>query len=301
MAERTAITIRTLGRTGLKVSILGFGAEALGRSGRSFEDAERTLNAVLDVGVSLIDTAAAYGNSEEFIGRAIANRKDEFTLVTKCGVTSDWEPAWSPDQISATIDLSLRNLRSDCLDVLLVHSCGLDELKKGEVITAIQHAKSQGKTRFIGYSGDNEALTFAVNTGVFDVIECSFNILDQVNAPAIAEAHRRDIGVVVKRPIANAVPGRTSKPRSEYAAQYWPRWQEMGLNANDISSLPWLEAAIRFSAFWPGVTSVLVGSSHAEHMIENARQLANGPLPKAIVDGLTAAFAKFGANWPALG
>lgn len=301
MPTQTTLPTRTLGRTGLEVSILGFGAEAIGRNGRSFEDAERTLNAVLDAGVSLIDTASSYGNSEAFIGRAISRRKDEFTLVTKCGWTRDWAPAWSPGEIAATIDRSLEYLQAESLDVLLLHSCPLEALKQGDVITAIQKAQSQGKARFIGYSGDNEALMIAVKSGLFDVIECSFSVLDQANAPAIAEAQRREMGVLIKRPIANAVPGRVEKPRSEYAAQYWPRWQTLGLTSSDIGNVSWLEAAARFSAFWPGVTSILVGSSHAEHMIENVRMLAQGPLPSPIVTRMREAFAKVGSDWAALG
>ncbi len=265
----SSLASRALGSTGINVSILGFGAEAIGRKGRSFEDADRTLNAVLDMGVNLIDTASAYGRSEEFIGRAIADRKNEFTVVTKCGWVGDWEPAWLPQQLASTIDSSLRALQTDCLDVLLLHSCGIEELQKGDVVSAIQNAKAKGKARFIGYSGDNEALQFAINLGIFDVVETSFNILDQANASAIAQANQRHMGILIKRPIANAVPGRSEKPRSDYAAQYWPRWQSIGLSSSDINGLPWLDVAVRFTAFWSGVSSVLVGSSHAEHMLDN--------------------------------
>ena len=298
----STLLTRTLGRTGLDVSILGYGAEALGRRGRAFEDAGRTLHAVLDMGISLIDTAAAYGNSEAFIGRAISQRKGEFTLITKCGwVNDDYRPAWSPPELAQTIDQSLERLNAECLDVILLHGCGLDELKRGDVITAIQKAQGLGKARFIGYSGDNDALRYAVESNVFDVIECTFNILDQANAPVIAEAQRRNIGVLIKRSIANAVPGRTEKPRSEYAAQYWPRWQGFGLNSEYVDGLDWLEVAARFSAFWPGVTSILIGSSHAEHMQTNAALLSQGPLPEAIRSQLVNQFTSVGRDWSALG
>lgn len=291
----------TLGRTGLQVSLLGYGAEPLGRRTRSFEDAQSVLNAVLDGGVSIIDTAAAYGRSEEFIGRAIAARKDEFTLVTKCGYIGEYRPAWSPRQIAATVDTSLRNLRMDCIDVLLLHSCGLDELKEGDAIEAVQRVRDQGKARFVGYSGDNDALGFAVASGVFDVIEASFNMLDQANAPHLDEAARRGMGVLIKRPLANAVPGRDERPRSDYAAQYWPRWQTLALTTNDADGLPWLEAAARFSAFRPGVCAILVGSSRAEHVLAHRSALDRGPLPPHIIKRLTSAFARAGGAWPALG
>jgi aryl-alcohol dehydrogenase-like predicted oxidoreductase len=306
MAEETrqmTVEQRVLGRTGLKVSALGFGAEAIGRRGRGFEDAERTLNAVLDMGITLIDTASAYGNSEEFIGRAISARKGEFTVITKCGWTGDWEAAWSSDQLAATIDLSRRKLQADRLDVLLLHSCGLDELKKGDVINAVIEARDQGTAQFIGYSGDNEGLKYAIESDVFDVVECSFNILDQANAPMIAEAQRRNIGVLIKRPIANAVPGRTEKPRSDYAAQYWPRCQafEDICNLGQTTGFNWLDVATRFSAHWPGVTSILVGSSHAEHMKQNLDVLNQGPLDQALVDQLCSDWKEIGRDWPALG
>lgn len=298
------IAARTLGRTGLTVSILGFGAEALGRQGRTFEDAQRTLNAVLDMGVTLIDTASAYGNSEEFIGRAISHRNGEFTLVTKCGWTSDWSPAWSPRELARTIDESLRRLRVDALDVLLLHSCPVQDLQRGEVIHSIRSAQNQGKARFIGYSGDNDALRFAVASGIFDVIECSFSMLDQANANAIAEAQERNIGLLIKRPLANAVPGRTEKPRSDYAAEYWPRWQEFqkALQPKVIQpEIDWLETAIRFSAFWPGVTSVLVGSSHADHIKAHITSLEKEALPNPTRAALLEAYANVGVGWPGLG
>lgn len=302
-----ALPRKILGRTGFDVSLLGFGAEALGRKGRSFEDAAKTLHAVLDFGVNLIDTAAAYGNSEEFIGQALRERhaRSECVIVTKCGWTGDYQAAWSPGEIAATIDESLRRLRCERLDVLLLHSCDLAALQRGEVIECVQKARDAGKAKFIGYSGDNDALRFAVESGAFDVIECSFNMLDQANAPAIEMAAERNIGVMLKRPMANAVPGATAKPRSAYAAEYWPRWQklgqEMGLTSEDVGGLNMLEAALRFSAFHQGVSCVLVGSSHADHMRDNVHWLEKGPLRDDVVKRLREAFARVGGGWDALG
>ena len=301
---RMPLATRILGRTGLEASILGFGAEPLGRTGRSFDDAAKTLNAVLDMGITLIDTASSYGHSEAFIGRAIAHRKNEFIIVTKCGWNNDWSPAWSPPELKRAIDQSLKHLRVDVLDVLLLHGCPLEDVKRGESTAIIQQAQKQGKVGFIGYSGDNEALTFAVDTGIYDLIECSFSMLDQANAAAIERAIEHNIGVIIKRPIANAIPGRSEKPRSEYAAQYWPRWQAFhrALHPGSIKgSIDWLDTAIRFSAFWPGVSSVLVGSSHADHMQANAQALVNGPLPSPTRAALLQAYSKVGTEWPGLG
>jgi aryl-alcohol dehydrogenase-like predicted oxidoreductase len=292
-----------LGKTGIEIALLGFGAEAIGRAGRSFEDANKTLNTVLELGVNVIDTASCYGNSEEFIGRAIGqrHRMGDFIVITKCGWTGDYQPAWSPAELQKTIDTSLQRLGVEALDVLLLHSCDLDTLKRGEAIGVVRQARDAGKAKFIGYSGDNQALQYAIDAGFCDVIECSFSILDQANAPMMQAAAKNHIGVVLKRPLANAVPGATQRPRSDYAAQYWPRWQAMALAPADVDEIPWLEAAMRFSGYWPGVQCVLTGSSNAEHMRINAQWLENGPLPGAATKRVREAFARAGKDWPALG
>jgi len=293
----------SLGRNGPEVSLLGFGAEAIGRKGRSFEDAQRTLNGVLEQGITLIDTASSYGSSEEFIGRALGPRHaaGEFTIVTKCGWDSDWQPRWKPAELAASIAQSLQRLRVTVLDVLLLHSCDLDLLKAGEVIGVVQQARDKGQAKQIGYSGDNQALRFAIDSGAFDVIECSYSMLDQANGPAIEAAAARGMGVLLKRPIANAVIGAAQKPRSEYAAQYWPRWEQIKLAPGDVGDLPWVEAAIRFSAYRAGVTCALIGSSNAEHMRLNAQWLENGPLPASALKRVNEAYRRVGQDWPALG
>ncbi|UCD75412.1 MAG: aldo/keto reductase [Phycisphaerales bacterium] len=291
---------RTLGRTGIEVSALGFGAEPIGRRGVSAGTAANLLNALLDEGINVIDTASAYGDSEDYIGRALAHRRDEFTLVTKCGWTDDWQPARSPRQLAASIDRSLQRLRVDSVDVLLLHGSPLDELKTGEAIAALEKARKQGKTRFIGISDDNETLAYSVGLEVFDVIETTFNICDQANARTIVEADRRRLGVLIKRTIANAVPGRTAKPARPYARQYWPRWQTMNIDKSAIGDLPWLETALRFATFAPGAHCALVGSASLEHIRRNIRSAEKGPLDHSAVNLLQRAFLNTGKTWPAL-
>ena len=291
---------RPLGQTGINVSAIGFGAEPIGRGSVSADDAAVVLNTVLDEGINLIDTASAYGDSEDHIGRAIPHRRDEFTLVTKCGWTDDWQPARSAPELAASIDRSLRRLRVDYVDVLLLHGSPLQELKNGEAIAALEHARRQGKTRFIGISDDNETMSYAISLGVFDVIETSFNVCDQANASTIAEADHRGIGVLIKRTIANAVPGSTAKPTSPYARQYWPRWNAMNLPHTSINDRPWMEAALLFTAFAPGVHCALVGSTSAGHITSNVHTVRRGPLDALIVRRLHVAFSKGAKDWTAL-
>ena len=149
------------GDTGLEVSRLGLGVAGISRHERRGEVAEggRVLNVALDSGINFLDTAACYGTTEELIGRTVAHRRDEYVLATKCGdVTggSTDEP-WSANIIEESIDRSLRRMRTNYVDLVQLHSCELDVLERGEAVDALVKAKEAGKTRFVGYSGDNEA------------------------------------------------------------------------------------------------------------------------------------------------
>ncbi len=157
------------------------------------------LNFLLDSGVNLIDTAASYRESEEVIGESISSRRDEFVLVSKCGSTFDdlRGEAWSAQLIAATINRSLKRLNTDHLDVMMLHSCSIEVLKKGEAIAALVNAKKAGKIRHAGYSGDNDAAQYAAAHPDIDVLQTSVNITDQWNIERvlpIAPAQRRRHG-----------------------------------------------------------------------------------------------------------
>ena len=108
-----------------------------------------------------------------------------------------------------------------------LHSCDVDVLERGEVIEVLQQAKQAGKTRFIGYSGDNEAALWAVESGLFDTLQTSFNVVDQnARLYLFGPAKARGMGVICKRPIANGAWGAAKAP-SDYAAEYFTRAQKM--------------------------------------------------------------------------
>ncbi|MBM3395868.1 MAG: aldo/keto reductase, partial [Betaproteobacteria bacterium] len=108
---------RTLGRTGLRVSRLGMGLFQIGKLPLdSVPQVSRLLGAALEKGINFLDTAAGYDNSEELIGKAVSDRRDEFVLATKCGSFSALEP-WTAETVTRHIDRSLRRLRTDRLDL----------------------------------------------------------------------------------------------------------------------------------------------------------------------------------------
>ncbi|MDJ0974889.1 MAG: aldo/keto reductase [Planctomycetota bacterium] len=300
MSVRLEVPRRPLGRTGLDVSVLGYGSVPIGQPGYPYEDAAELLDGILAAGVNLIDTAAAYGRAESVIGRALHSRRDELVLVTKTGAVENYAPAWSKPEIRQTIDRSLERLQTEVVDVVLLHTCEQSLLEQGEVVEAVQEAKAAGKTRFIGYSGDNDALTYALDLGVFDVVEASYSLLDQVNRETLRRAEREGVGVLLKRPLANAVPGRSEPPPSPYAAAYWPRWSAIGLEPEDVGGVPWLEAAARFSAYADGVSAMLSGSGSLEHLLANIQAVNAGPLPEEHVKRIEARFDAHADEWPGL-
>jgi aryl-alcohol dehydrogenase-like predicted oxidoreductase len=160
---------RTFGKTGLEVSILGFGGAPVGFLETEQREVAAILNNLLDQGVNLIDTAAGYSGSEQMIGKTIGHRRDEYILVSKCGREMDGieGAAWSEAAVLNTLDQALARLQTDHLDVMLLHTCDLETLKRGEAVGALVKARDAGKIRFLGYAGDNEAAAFAA--GLDDV------------------------------------------------------------------------------------------------------------------------------------
>ncbi len=136
---------RKFGRNDFEVSAIGFGAGHIGGNELSDTDAGRLLNFALDNGINLFDTARGYGLSEERIGSFLSYRREEFVLSTKVGYGIPGYSDWTYDIISAGIDTALKKLRTDYIDIVHLHSCSKEILIKGEVMDALDKAKSSGK------------------------------------------------------------------------------------------------------------------------------------------------------------
>ena len=173
----------TLGKTGLEVTRLGVGLSETGfnLTEADMDQASSVINDALDSGINFLDTAACYDRSEEQVGRAVSHRRDEYVLATKAGhfLPRNQGQDWTAEVILTSIDRSLKRMKTDHVDLLQLHSCNVEVLEKGEVIEALRKVRDSGKTRFIGYSGDNENAEWAVNSGVFDTLQTSFNLVDQ--------------------------------------------------------------------------------------------------------------------------
>ncbi len=305
---------RRLGRTGLEVSLLGFGAAPIGYLETDQQRASALLNHLLDQGLNLIDTAAAYAGSEEAIGKAVGHRREEFVLVSKCGRAGSDLPGedWSSRLVMATVDRALQRLKTDRLDVMLLHSCDLATLQKGDALEGLVQARDSGKIRFAGYSGDNDAAAFAAAHPVISVIETSISLVDQANvAEVLPVAQKHDVGVLTKRSIGNAA----WKPLSdqpgfyrEYAREYHDRFASMALNINELGldrgATDWAEAALRFALSQPGVSSALIGTTNLDNALRNIEIARKPPLPNEAMERIRSAFhtaeQKSGIHWRAL-
>ncbi|MEM9752863.1 MAG: aldo/keto reductase [Planctomycetota bacterium] len=307
-----------LGKTDLSVSRLGFGGAPVGFLETPQTQITRVLDLLLGRGVNFIDTAAAYRGSEEAIGHALDGRRDDVVLLTKCGMGAESEnfpgqdlAAYSPELVTASIDRSLKLLRTDHLDVVLLHSCDLDTLKRGDAMAALIAARDAGKTRFIGYSGDNEAAAWACEQPDIAVLETSVNLADQHNIDAVLPiARKHDVGVIAKRPLANACwkdLGSQPGMYANYAKTYTQRFAAMGVTPGDLGysghvEVEWPEIALKFTLAQDGVHTAICGTTSTNHAEINLQAAGKNPLRDQVVARLREAFkqaeAASGQTWP---
>lgn len=298
------------GRTGLHVSQLGFGAAPIGYLKTDAERVSTILNLLLDQGANLIDTAASYQGSEEVIASSVGHRRKEFVLVSKCGgkVPQAEGEAWSAKLIQNTVDASLQRLKTDRIDVMLLHSCDLTILQRGEALGALVDARKAGKIGFAGYSGDNEAAGWAAKHPEIAVIETSVNLVDQINIDIVLpEAKKHNVGVLAKRPIANSAwrgLDAFSGIYPQYVKPYWDRFQRLHLTPHELGfhgEQDWAEIALRFTLSQPGVHTAIIGTTNPDNARANIAAAKKGPLPGEAVKKIRDAFKKAAAEgWPGL-
>ncbi len=300
-----------LGKTGLKVTRLALGLAEIPRhdaSKRDVDAASLVLNAALDAGINILDTAACYGATEEMIGETVAHRRDEYVLATKAGHQVDDENSrpvargehWTVEVIETSIDRSLERLRTDHVDLVQLHTCSLEVLQKGDVIDAVVRARDAGKTRFIGYSGDNEAARWAVESGIFDTLQTSLNLVDQgARTTGLLElARERGLGVLLKRPMANGVWGKDESPYA-YADEYFERAQAVkGLGPIRGAPDDPVLLAMGYVFSYPQVDVAIIGSHNPRHVVSNIEMVENRlPIADEAVEELNRRFDELGATW----
>ncbi len=283
------------GNSGFAVLRLGLGGGQIGEPAVDDHKAGSLLNRALDLGITLIDTARGYGVSEERIGRHLAGRRKEFILSTKVGYGISGFTDWTGDIIPAGVDAALRRMNTNYIDIVHLHSCEKEVLERGDVIEALDRCVRAGKVRVAAYSGENEAMEYAMTRPEFKGFQFSVNVFDQACVDThLPLAARNGKGVIAKRPIANAPWRFSDRPAGHYCEEYWLRMRQMNL---PDYGLPLSELAIRFAAYSPGVSTCIAGSADIGHIEENLRWVRSGPLPEEIVADIRNRFKSTQKNW----
>lgn len=304
---------RALGRTGIKVSEVGFGAWGIG--GRTVKQTsygdtdDRTslaaLARALDCGINFFDTSAAYGDghSETLIGKAFAGRRQDVVIATKAGYDSwDHEPDFSAAALVASAERSLRRLQTDTIDLLMLHSPSRDVLLQDEPRRALEGLVVSGKIRSWGASAKSPADALAaLGVGDVPVIQGNFNMMDvrAASGGLFEELDRRGSGFIARTPLCfGFLSGTITRDTVFPAGDHRRGWSAAQLatwidGASDllaaVGSAPGImgvQAALRFCLSFPVVSSVIPGIMAPIEADQNAAASAFGPLPQGAVDAV---------------
>jgi aryl-alcohol dehydrogenase-like predicted oxidoreductase len=306
----------TLGRTQLRVSVMGLGCGGHSRlglaTGKTEAEAENIVREALALGVNFIDTAEAYG-TEEVVGRALAGTaREQVVLSTKAGV--GWKERRSTGaELKERAEASLRRLRTDYLDVYHLHGVSADDYPyaQAELVPALQALQAEGKIRFPGITEQfindpgHRMLALALADGWCDVVMVGFSLLNQsARERVLADTRRQNIGTLCMFAVRRAL----SQPEalrslmadlaardlidSQIDSQAFDPADPLGFLTADglASSVP--DAAYRFCRWEPGMDVVLSGTGNVDHLEANAASLLRPALPDATIERLRHLFAR---------
>ena len=305
----------TLGRTGLKVTKLGYGAMELRGTDHfprlSPAEAAAILNGVLDHGINYIDTSPDYGYSEQLIGEHIAHRRGEYYLASKCGC-----PVEAPDvahdkrkphdfsraNVRAAVEQSLRRLKTDYLDVVQFHiSPERALLEKEDSVAELLRLRDEGKLRFIGMSGTMPQLPGHIAMGVFDVFQVPYSLVEREHEDLIREAAQGGAGIVIRGGVARGIMVKDESVIDEYPAFLQPafrarrrRWQQTPID-DLLDGMSPMEFMLRFTISNPDMSTTIVGTASPDHLAGNVEVAARGPLPADVYAEVCRRFPKSAA------
>ncbi len=278
---------RTLGRTGLEVTQLGYGSMGLrgpktwGVRVVSDDRADAFLNQVLDAGINFIDTSPDYGVAEERIGRFIASRRSEYYLATKCGCVYrqqddglEIDHHWEKDVIAGNLETSLKRLSTDHIDLLQFHGGDAETLESRGLIDQLMNFKAQGLIRFVGVSSKLPNLPGLIDLGVFDTYQIPYSCLAPEHDKYIQAAADSGAGVIVRGGIAHGGPdAEIQRPPLNDV------WQNAELDQILPRGMQRAEFILRYTLSHTGCHTTIVGTCNSDHLQENLKAAQAGPLP----------------------
>ena len=292
-----------LGRTGLQVTRLGWGTGHRKMHLVNNDDQRKAIhNTVLDLGINYIDTGHVYGTrkgytytprSEGLIGDFLSHRSSEFYLATKCGdapataIEGIAGHIWTKENCFRCLHESLQSLKTDCVDLMQLHSPSVEECERGRLVEALEEMRAQGKVRWIGVSikgkaeGDStiQDLPTYLSWGVFDVFQMPYSALEREHEDWITKVAEAGAGTVIRQGVALGEPGIGS---GEFDGSLYPKWRKFGeakldeLREEGESRTAFM---LRFTLTHPHANTIIVGTNNPDHARENAQAVLRGPLP----------------------
>ena len=305
-SDRRSLQLRPLGNTGEMVTLAGFGALEIGRNWGIGDKsstlrppshiAESVLNYVLDVGITLIDTASAYHESERRIGIAISHRRNEFFIASKCGEHNDYPNTYydfSYDAVKKSIDRSLELMKIDTIDLMQIHF-GPDAQKtidEGQVIRAMLDAQKDNKIRFLGASAWGDIAGQCIDMNIFDVMQLEYSLLNRSDENLIKKCTNKNIGVLVRGGLARGMLTPKYHTFNQYIDEQHKLKIEGLLKIVDYDAEKLLALALHFLARNQGVSSILIGAKRIEH-IDMCLDLLDADMDDDLVEEASSITAK---------
>jgi len=292
---------RTLGRTGLRVSELGFGALEIGRNWpywrKEMQDflrpteseAIRVLDMAVDLGINFFDTAPAYFKSEEILGKAFKRKRNSVFIATKCGEWFDGERSvydYSAAETLKFIESSLRLLQTDHIDLLQIHSASPDVVRSGETLGAMKKARKDGKVRFLGISTDQvEAARLAIESSEYDSIQVTYNVLQpEFSREIFPLAEKEKVGVIIKGGLgAGELTSKFTDIPENQKREKIASLKRLA-DKNEVSIQ---EIALRFALSHPTVSTLIAGTKNPAHLKSNCEASLKGALDTSLMEQLS--------------
>lgn len=291
---------RVLGKTGLEVSELAFGSLFTSALGPGFEESRAAVRRAVELGVNYFDTAPAYANSEEVLGRILRDINAPFVLSTKLGGRPQPFDARDARQLVRSAEESLRLLGREVVDVLFIHEPDRPlqydwwtdpERAYGPVIDVLDGLKKAGKARFTGLGGTTVTeMAHFVRSGRFDVVLTAFNysaLFREATHEVFPAAREHGMGVVLGSVLQQGALGR----RYDAVVRQKPVWLAEARRRQflafyeflDELGMPIVELCLRFALSNPDAHSVLIGPKTAAQVEESVAAAAKGPLPADVL------------------
>ena len=311
---------RRLGRTGLNVSEIGYGAWGIGGSqwlGAGDQESLKALNRAVDLGVNFIDTALVYGrgHSEQLVGKVVSERSERIVVASKIPPKNLTWPApdglepddvFPADHVRKSTERSLSNLGMDTLDVMQFHVWSDEWVGRGSWLEAIQALKDEGKIRFFGISINDHQPANAIElieTGVVDTVQVIYNVFDQSPEDQLfAACERNDVGVIARVPLdegglTGTITPDTTFPDGDFRNEYFSGdrgvaqtdehvraiLEDLGIERTELP-----EVALRYVLSHPAVSTVIPGMRRVRNVERNAAIGDGVGLPPERVQALKA-------------